>query len=115
MDLDFTSFAGISLSIWGLLEILKKRFDWVSGHEQLLALVLPAVVGAGMKLSHWGFAANLSWMQVISGALMAGLAAQVMHDKAPAAVSSMVNTAKAATGGMARTAKAVVFGRKAKK
>lgn len=112
MNLDFTSFAGLALSIWGLLELLKKRFAWVDGHEEVLALALPAVVGVGMKLSHWGFAADLSWMQIVSGALMAGLAAQVAHDKVPAAASSFLSTARAAGNGMARTAKAVVFGRK---
>lgn len=80
-NVDFTSFAGIAAGTWGLLEALKARFKWVDGLEEYLAVALPVVVGAAMKLLHWGFVAGMDWKQLLSGAVVAGLASQVMHDK----------------------------------
>lgn len=78
---DFTSFAGIAATVWGLLEALKARFKWVDGKEEYLAVGMPIVTAVAMKLLHWGFVAGMGWKQLLAGALAAGLASQVMHDK----------------------------------
>lgn len=79
--LDFTSFAGIAASVWGILEALKARFKWVDGKEEYLAVGLPVLTAVGMKVAHLGFVSHMNWWQALSGALVAGLASQVMHDK----------------------------------
>lgn len=93
LGLDFTgwnlgTFAGVAAAVWGLLEALKSRFKWVDGIEEYLAVVLPMVVVAVMKWQHWGYG-NTSWLQTELGALMAGLGAQLAHDKLPAAASTL--------------------------
>jgi hypothetical protein len=93
-NLDFTSFAGIAASTWGLLEALKWRFKWVDGIEEYLAVGLPVVVGVAMKLAHWGFVAGMDWKQLLAGAVMAGLASQVMHDKLGPGLSTAKDHAK---------------------
>ena len=87
-NLDFTSFAGIAASVWVVLEVLKKRFKWVDGNEEYLAVGLPVLAAVAMKLTHWGFVAGMNWWQALTGALIAGLASQVMHDKLGPGVSS---------------------------
>lgn len=86
---DLTSFAGIAAGVWGVLEALKWRFKWIDGKEQYLAVGLPVVTAAVMKMAHWGFVTNMNWWQALTGALVAGLASQVMHDKlGPGAASA---------------------------
>lgn len=98
-NLDLTSFAGLAASGWVLLEALKWRFKWVDGKEEYLALAMPLLGGVVMKLAHWGFAANMSWWQLVVGAVMAGLTSQVMHDKLGPGVSTAMAQAKSAVSG----------------
>lgn len=100
LGLDFsswnlTTFAGVAAAAWGVLELLKSRFKWVDGIEEYLAVALPMVVVAVMKWRHWGYT-DTSWMQTELGALMAGLGAQVAHDKLPAAFSTLTDHASTA-------------------
>lgn len=96
MDLaswSLTTFAGVAAAVWGLLELLKTRFKWVDGIEEYLAVVMPMAVVACMKWWHLGYAGN-SWGQALLGALGAGLASQVAHDKLPAAWGTLLGHAK---------------------
>lgn len=98
-NVDFTSFAGIAASVWGLLELAKARFKWVDGIEEYLAVGMPVVVGIVMKLMHWGFVAGMDWKQLLSGAVVAGLASQVMHDKlGPALTAGFAHAKSLVTG-----------------
>lgn len=92
---NMTTFAGVAAAVWGVLEALKARFKWVDGIEEYLAVVLPMVVVAVMKWQHLGYAGN-SWLQAELGALGAGLASQVAHDKLPAAWGTLLDHAKGA-------------------
>lgn len=90
---NLTTFAGVAAAVWGVLEGLKSRFKWVDGIEEYLAVALPVAVVAFMKWQHFGYAGN-TWYQALLGALGAGLASQVAHDKLPAAWSTLWDHAK---------------------
>lgn len=90
---NMTTFAGVAAAVWGLLELLKNRFKWVDGIEEYMAVVMPMAVVAVMKWWHLGYAGN-SWGQALLGALGAGLASQVAHDKIPAAWATLWDHAK---------------------
>ena len=88
-NLDLTSFAGIAGSVWVLINVLKWRWGkWVSGKEQYLAVGLPVLTAVVMKVAGWGFVTGMNWWQMLTGALAAGLASQVMHDKLEPGVAS---------------------------
>ena len=76
------AFAGLIAVTVGIIEFLKKRFDWVDGKEDLLALALPVVMAASAKaLNCTADFVQGSWSSVLVGSFVAGLAAQYSHDK----------------------------------
>jgi hypothetical protein len=83
-QVDLASMASIGAFVMVLISTLKKTpkvKDWVAGKEPFLALLLPVALAVGSKWAGLGFAED-HWMMVVVAALVAGLGAQVAHDKA---------------------------------
>lgn len=78
--LDLKTMGGIILATMGIVGGLKHLFQkWVKGKEPFLALALPFVFAIVSKLS--GNFKGTSWIDLLVGAVLAGLASQISHDK----------------------------------
>lgn len=61
---------------------LKAHWKWIDGKEEGAALVLPVVLALGAKLAGCTAAfAAMGWGKLALGAAVAGIMAQVGHDK----------------------------------
>jgi hypothetical protein len=75
----FASLVAVTVVV---VELLKAKFKWVDGREELLAAVIPVVLGVAAKLAGCTAAfAQLSLTELVLGSLLAGLTAQMTHDK----------------------------------
>ncbi|MEM3097482.1 MAG: hypothetical protein QXU32_02015 [Nitrososphaerales archaeon] len=82
MELYLGAFTGLIAATVAIIEFLKKKFSWVDGKEDLLALVLPVAIAASAKV--FNCTADFvqgSWSSVLIGSFVAGLIAQYSHDK----------------------------------
>ena len=92
-QVDLGSMASIGAFVMVLISTLKnvpKVKDWVAGKEPFLALLLPVALAAGSKWAGLGFADD-HWLMVVVGGAVAGLGAQVAHDKALPLVNGVIS------------------------
>lgn len=71
-----TLVAVVAMAIVGALK--KAWPTWVTGKEELLAIVVPIVLVPVLKLSH---VIDVTWANVVVTILMSGVGAGVLHDK----------------------------------
>jgi hypothetical protein len=80
-SIDVTSIGGIAVVSYLLVGVLKRAFStWVSGKEELLAVAGAVATGIVMKKFGGGFA-DMPWGTLIVQSLVAGVFAQLIHDK----------------------------------
>lgn len=69
----------VAIVTTAIVGALKKAWPtWVTGKEELLAMVVPILLVPVLKLTH---VADLSWASIIITVLFSGVGAGVLHDK----------------------------------
>jgi hypothetical protein len=85
MSFDLTNFAGLVAAVLAAVSAVKAGWPaWAEGREPRLALLLGLIFGIAARAVHpVSFAGGLEgWIAAALQGIMAGIAAQVAHDKA---------------------------------
>lgn len=77
---DLVTFPGIAAAVVALVLGLKKLFDWTSGREPVIALVLTYALGITSKLTIKGSFANVNWLVFMVTLFMVAVFAKTSYD-----------------------------------